>query len=192
MAKAKKTAKKQTAKAAGKGAVPKHGTCAKCGQPLVVVGADHLTKAVTYGCPKCDGSKVEAKRVEAAAQTKDALARAAEAKKQKAEAKAQAEKEKAERLGVAAPAAGKGKTPKAKAQMSGLDAAAKVLAEEGKPLDTKTIVERAIAKGYWTTGGKTPAATIYAAISREIGAKGSQARFVKAAPGKFALAAAKT
>jgi len=50
--------------------------------------------------------------------------------------------------------------------MSGLDAAAKVLAESGEPLNCKTIVERAIEKGYWKTGGKTPAATIYAAILR--------------------------
>ncbi|MCG3180940.1 MAG: hypothetical protein BIFFINMI_03305 [Phycisphaerae bacterium] len=57
-------------------------------------------------------------------------------------------------------------TKKAKAggQMSGLDAAAKVLAESAEPMDAKQIVEAMTAKGYWTSpGGKTPHATIYAA-----------------------------
>jgi hypothetical protein len=45
------------------------------------------------------------------------------------------------------------------------------------------------AKGYWTSpGGKTPDATLYAAILREITAKGKDARFYKADRGKFALA----
>ena len=80
-------------------------------------------------------------------------------------------------------------SPKAsKAPMSGLDAAAKVLAEAGEPLSCKEMVERMLAKGYWTTEGKTPAATIYSAIIRQIAAKGEEARFRKAAKGKFTLA----
>jgi hypothetical protein len=71
--------------------------------------------------------------------------------------------------------------------MSGLDAAAKVLADAGEPLGCKTIVERAIEKGYWKTGGKTPAATVYAAILREIQKKGSASRFAKADRGMFTL-----
>jgi hypothetical protein len=36
------------------------------------------------------------------------------------------------------------------------------------------------AKGYWTSpGGKTPAATLYSAILRELAHKGSDARFAK-------------
>jgi hypothetical protein len=50
------------------------------------------------------------------------------------------------------------------------------------------MVERMLATGMWTTGGKTPAATIYAAIIREIAAKGDQARFRKVERGKFTLA----
>ena len=67
----------------------------------------------------------------------------------------------------------KGKTkratgePRAK-RPSGLDAAAAVLAEVGTPLNTKEMVERMLATGMWQTGGKTPAATIYAAIIREV------------------------
>lgn len=72
-------------------------------------------------------------------------------------------------------------------KMSGLDAAAKVLTEAGEPLNTKTMVERAIEKGYWTTNGKTPAATIYAAIIREIAVKGSASRFTKADRGMFKI-----
>jgi len=71
---------------------------------------------------------------------------------------------------------------------SGLDAAAKVLAETGKPMNCREIVDKAIAKGYWKTSGKTPAATVYAAIIREIAAKGDKARFRKVERGKFSLA----
>ena len=73
--------------------------------------------------------------------------------------------------------------------MSGLDAAAKVLADAGEPLNCKAIVERAIEKGYWKTGGKTPSATVYAAILREIQKKGDASRFAKADRGMFALKA---
>ena len=71
---------------------------------------------------------------------------------------------------------------------SGLDAAAKVLADAKEPLNAKDMVERMLAKGLWQTKGKTPAATIYAAIIREIATKGKAARFRKAARGKFELA----
>jgi len=71
---------------------------------------------------------------------------------------------------------------------SGLDAAAKVLAEAGEPLSCKQIVERVLAAGLWTTQGRTPTQTIYSAVSREIQNKGETARFRKADPGKFELA----
>ena len=71
---------------------------------------------------------------------------------------------------------------------SGLDAAAQVLAEAGTPLNAKEMVERMLAQGLWKTGGKTPAATIYAAIIREIAVKGSESRFRKTERGKFTLA----
>ena len=74
---------------------------------------------------------------------------------------------------------------KPKGKLSGLDAAAKVLAEAGEPLRSKQIVETMLAKGYWTTNGKTPAATIYAAILREIQTKGKEARFKKTDRGLF-------
>jgi len=71
---------------------------------------------------------------------------------------------------------------------SGLDAAAQVLAEAKEPLTTKQMVERMLAKKLWQTNGKTPAATIYAAIIREIAVKGDKARFRKTERGKFTLA----
>ncbi len=73
-------------------------------------------------------------------------------------------------------------------KLSGLDAAAQVLADAGEPLDAKTTVERMLAKGLWETAGKTPPATIYAAIIREIAKKGDASRFRKAERGKFTVA----
>lgn len=84
------------------------------------------------------------------------------------------------------------KTSPAKAEapakpMSGLDAAAMVLAEAKEPMSAKQIVETALAKGLWKTDGATPQATIYAAMIREIAAKGDEARFKKVARGLFTV-----
>jgi hypothetical protein len=46
------------------------------------------------------------------------------------------------------PKAGKTKAPKAEGKMSALDAAAKVLAEEGRPMSAKELIEAMAAKGY--------------------------------------------
>ena len=51
----------------------------------------------------------------------------------------------------------------------------------------RQIVEVAREKGYWKSGGKTPHATIYSAIIREIAAKGKKSRFKRVGRGKFAL-----
>jgi hypothetical protein len=85
------------------------------------------------------------------------------------------------------------KAPKAKPakaakpkRISALDAAAKVLAESDRPLRAIDMVEVMHAKGLWTSpGGKTPEATLYAAITREISARGKDARFKKADRGLF-------
>ncbi|QYK47922.1 MAG: winged helix-turn-helix domain-containing protein [Phycisphaeraceae bacterium] len=86
------------------------------------------------------------------------------------------------------------KAPKAKPakaakpkRISALDAAAKVLAESDRPLRAIDMIEVMHAKGLWTSpGGKTPEATLYAAIIREITAKGTEARFRKVDRGMFA------
>ena len=70
-------------------------------------------------------------------------------------------------------------------KLSGIDLAAQVLAESKEPLNAKTIAERTIAAG-WNTNGKTPHATLYAAMIREISKKGKDARFRKADRGLFA------
>jgi len=92
--------------------------------------------------------------------------------------------------GVKVPAAKKKRQPKAEKpakerKPSGLNAAAQVLSEAKEPMGTKEMVERMLAKGLWKTNGKTPAATIYAAIIREIATKGADARFEKVGRGKF-------
>jgi hypothetical protein len=49
------------------------------------------------------------------------------------------------------------------------------------------MIEAMAAKGLWTSpGGKTPHATLYSAILREIDTKGKAARFKKADRGHFA------
>jgi len=84
-------------------------------------------------------------------------------------------------------AKGQPKPPRA----SLINLAAEVLAETKTPLDCKTIVEKVLAKGTWKTSGKTPAATLYSAIIREIGKAGDKARFRKVDRGQFELAVAK-
>jgi hypothetical protein len=74
--------------------------------------------------------------------------------------------------------------------VSAIDAAATVLGETGQAMTTQEMIEAMAAKGYWSSpGGKTPAATLYSSILRELDLKGEQARFVKAAPGRFSLRA---
>ena len=74
-------------------------------------------------------------------------------------------------------------------KLSALDAAARVLGESGQAMNCQEMIEAMAAKGYWTSpGGKTPGATLYSAISRELKAKGTDARFRKAERGKFTLA----
>jgi hypothetical protein len=81
------------------------------------------------------------------------------------------------------------KTVREDGTMSGLDAAAKILVDAGGALNCKAMVDQAIKKGYWKPGGKTPAATMYAAILREIQKKGDASRFVKTERGMFKVKA---
>ncbi len=76
--------------------------------------------------------------------------------------------------------------PKPAKRMSALDAAAQVLAASEVPMRAKEMIAAMEAKGLWTSpGGKTPEATLYAAIIREIAAKGTAARFKKHERGVF-------
>jgi len=65
-----------------------------------------------------------------------------------------------------------------------------VLVLAGKPMNCKEVVEKMLADGLWKTGGKTPAATIHAAILREVRAKGKDARFRKTERDQFEATAA--
>ena len=74
-------------------------------------------------------------------------------------------------------------------KLSAIDAAAKVLAASKEPMNAKEMIEAMATKGYWKSpGGKTPHATLYSAIQREIAKKGKDSRFKKTDRGKFALA----
>src|SRR5262249_46793639 len=73
---------------------------------------------------------------------------------------------------------------------SALDAAGKVLAEEGRPMSCQELIGVMAAKGYWPSpGGQTPSATLYSAILRELATKGGKARFAKVGRGRFAYRA---
>ena len=69
---------------------------------------------------------------------------------------------------------------------SQIQAALQVLANAKEPMSCQAMVEAMTAQGLWTSpGGKTPHATLYAAILREINAKGKDARFKKVDRGQF-------
>lgn len=82
--------------------------------------------------------------------------------------------------------AGREKKPK---RVSALDAAAKVLAKAEKPMRAQELITAMADQGLWKSpGGKTPHATLYAAMLREITAKGKDARFHKSDRGLFEYA----
>ena len=84
----------------------------------------------------------------------------------------------------AAPKAAKEKKPK---KVSAIDAAARVLSEAKEPMNCQEMIKVMGEKDYWTSpGGKTPHATLYSAMLREIKTKGKDARFKKTERGKFA------
>jgi hypothetical protein len=87
----------------------------------------------------------------AAKTTKTAKAKPAKVKTPKAEAPSKATKT---------------KKAKADGKLSALDAAAKVLADAGEPMNTKAMIEAMAAKGLWTSpGGATPHATLYTVVT---------------------------
>jgi len=72
-------------------------------------------------------------------------------------------------------------------RISALDAAAQVLAASTEPMRAKDLIAAMADQGLWSSpNGKTPEATLYAAMIREIAAKGSEARFRKVERGLFA------
>ncbi len=77
-------------------------------------------------------------------------------------------------------------------RISALDAAAQVLQKAGEPMTSKALIAAMAERKLWTSpNGKTPHATLYAAMLREISAKGGKAPFKKTGRGLFAYAAGK-
>ena len=71
-------------------------------------------------------------------------------------------------------------------RVSAIDAAAQVLKKTGKPMRAQELIAAMAEQKLWTSpGGKTPHATLYAAILREINTKGNAARFTKVERGQF-------
>jgi hypothetical protein len=97
-----------------------------------------------------------------------------------------------------AEAAGKAATKKAKSRKAGgeqkpkrvsaLDAAAQVLAKADKPMRAQELIAAMAEQGLWSSpAGKTPHATLYAAMMREARDKGTASRFRKVDRGQFAF-----
>lgn len=83
-----------------------------------------------------------------------------------------------------------GAGPKKAKRVSALDAAAQVLAKAGKPMRAQELIAAMAEQGLWKSPvGKTPHATLYSAITREIATKGKGARFKKTERGTFAAKA---
>ena len=71
-------------------------------------------------------------------------------------------------------------------RVSALDAAAQVLREAGAPLRAVDLIDQMQKRGLWQSpGGKTPSATLYAAMTREITTKAGASRFKKGDKGLF-------
>ncbi len=120
----------------------------------------------------------EAKKTTKAETSKAAEATVANDEKAEAASKAATKKAKPKKVG------GKQK-PK---RVSALDAAAQVLAQAKKPMRAQELIAAMAEQGLWSSpAGKTPHATLYAAMLREIGAKGDAARFKKVDRGLFAF-----
>jgi len=129
-------------------------------------------KATTTTEKKAKASKTGEEKAKA---SKSAIARNSAAN---ATAEAVARKGKAAKTNVA-------KLPK---RVSALDAAAEVLKSAGKPMRAQELITAMAEQNLWKSpGGKTPHATLYAAMTREERDKGEASRFKKVDRGQFAV-----
>jgi len=139
----------------------------KCGTPRCK-GKPALTHLGKPLCQKCWDRQCETEAEGARAATEVAEADAATTSKPKRAKKA---------------AAATDAKPK---RVSALDAAARVLEAAGSQMNTKEMIAAMLEQGLWTSpAGKTPHATLYSAILREIGTKGAASRFIKIDRGRF-------
>ncbi len=135
----------------------------KTGKPMVIADADRFRKEV-----KDEKTNPTDK---AANQTTDLEPESVKVKE--SEDATEAEKERS-----------KGGKPSGK--MSALDAAHEVLQEQGREMKVKEITDLAISSGKWSPAGKTPVATLSAAVQMDIIKRGNDSRFVKTGRGLFA------
>lgn len=99
--------------------------------------------------------------------------------------KTTATKKKTTKKTAAPKANGKAKATAPK-RISALDAAHAVLVKAGGAMASKELITAMADQGLWSSPkGKTPHATLYAALLREINAKGKDARFKKVERGQF-------
>ena len=71
-------------------------------------------------------------------------------------------------------------------RVSAIDAAAQVLQAAGRSMRSQEMIAAMTEQGLWSSpAGKTPHATLYSAILREIGTKGDASRFRKVERGLF-------
>jgi hypothetical protein len=75
----------------------------------------------------------------------------------------------------------------AEKRLSCVAAALKVLGETSEPMNAKELITAMQARGYWSSPeGKTPHATLYSAILRDL-SKGDESKFVKTERGRFTV-----
>ncbi|MDR1493079.1 MAG: winged helix-turn-helix domain-containing protein [Planctomycetaceae bacterium] len=112
----------------------------------------------------------------------DALAAEAASEMARLSGRAKELTEKAEAAGAKAGSGSGG--GRCKGQMSGLDAAYKILAERGEAMNAKAIANAAIEQGLWSPNGATPEMTTSAALQMDA-KKGDKAQFEKTRPGYY-------
>lgn len=73
--------------------------------------------------------------------------------------------------------------------MEVLDAIEVVLREEGRALHYQDLTDRILERRLWETEGKTPQDTVKARLAVDLQKYGAESRFIRTAPGTFALRA---
>ena len=68
-----------------------------------------------------------------------------------------------------------------------LEGARLILEQNAEPMSAQQITEQLLSRGLWSTNGKTPCATVSAALYVDIKKLGTKSSFVKAGKGTFAL-----
>jgi hypothetical protein len=150
------------------------------GKRIRIKSAQRLRGAARGGAKA--GAKAEAAKAPEPAASKDLKDAKAKAADKSAKAKATG---KATTGKAASKNASGEKKPK---RVSALDAAAQVLKSAGKPMRAQELIAAMAEQNLWKSpGGKTPHATLYAAMLREARDKGKAARFTKVDRGQFAF-----